>query len=122
MFFVGIFGIQPGRKQIGEGTGVCPSCGAYDRYEIDETYNYFHIFFIPVWKWNKRYFLRTRCCRRRLELDPDVGRRIAQGERIQIRSEHIISPQDEHDVSVCQSCGSLLRPEYRFCPRCGTQR
>lgn len=122
MFFVGIFGIQPGQKKVGEGQGICPSCEAFDRWEAYEEYTYFHVFFVPVWKWGRHYFVRTRCCRRALELDPDIGRRIAHGERMQLRPEHIIKRQGEFEEAVCRNCGSVLHPDYRYCPRCGTPR
>ncbi|HHT73060.1 MAG TPA: zinc ribbon domain-containing protein [Firmicutes bacterium] len=121
MFFIGIFGIQPGKKEVGEGQGICPSCEAFDRYVVDEVYTYLHFFFIPIWKWNRRYFVRTRCCRRTLELEGDVGRRIASGERIQLRPEHIVRAQPGAQGEACPNCGSVLRPDYRFCPRCGSQ-
>mgnify|MGYP002402055612 CR=1 FL=1 len=122
LFFVGIFGVQPGRRQVGEGTGICPACEAFDRYEVEETYTYLHFFFIPIWKWNKRYYVRTRCCGRRMALDEAIGARIAQGERIQLRPEHITAREPELQEQVCRECGSPLRQDYRFCPHCGTRR
>ncbi|MFY9494727.1 MAG: zinc ribbon domain-containing protein [Limnochordia bacterium] len=82
VFFVGIFGVQFKAKSLIVEQGViCPCCGAYDRYEVLKTFNYFHIFFIPVWRWNKHYYIRTRCCSQTSELRQDVGERIERGGR-----------------------------------------
>jgi hypothetical protein len=75
MFFIGIFGIQDKDKYIGTCSNIeCPSCGRLARYEIHKSYRYFHIFFIPIFRWNFRYFVKTSCCGRLYQLDPFVGR------------------------------------------------
>lgn len=119
MFFIGIFGVQSKSESIRTEQGViCPVCGAYDRFEVLRTFNYFHIFFIPVWRWNKRYYIKTRCCRRVGELDPAVGERIERGEQVEITREQLVSQQSSGE---CPACGAALSSSFNFCPRCGTR-
>ncbi|NLM49860.1 MAG: zinc ribbon domain-containing protein [Clostridiaceae bacterium] len=63
MFFIGVFGINQKSDLVCEKHGIiCPICGAYGRYEVYKNYNYFHIFFIPTFRWGKSYFIKTYCC------------------------------------------------------------
>lgn len=119
MFFIGIFGVQSKAKTIKTDAGaVCPICEAYDRYDVVKVFDYFHIFFITVWKWNNRYFIQTRCCQRRCSLDSDIGARIAAGEELEIKKEHIDCAGAT--AVLCPNCGQALHPSYQYCPYCGT--
>ncbi|HBG09498.1 MAG: zinc ribbon domain-containing protein [Limnochordia bacterium] len=118
MFFIGIFGIQDKEEIIKTEQGVtCPVCGAYDRYEVIRAYTYFHIFFIPVWKWNRRYFIRTRCCQRVCGLDEELGQRIEEGQAVSISTEHLDCRQPAG--RFCSSCGAQLHSAFNYCPYCG---
>lgn len=118
MFFIGIFGVQTKDETIKTVSGVtCPVCGAYDRYEVLRTYTYVHVFFIPVWKWNKRYFLRTRCCQRACALAEEVGRRIEQGQDVTITSADLRCAEPAE--RFCSHCGVQLHRSYSYCPYCG---
>ena len=62
MFFIGIFGVHQTEKQLGNYNNViCPSCGSFTRLQIFKRYTYFHIFFIPVFKWNIKYLHKAAC-------------------------------------------------------------
>lgn len=120
MFFIGIFGIQTKEETIRTEQAVtCPLCGAYDRYEVLRAYTYFHIFFIPVWKWNKRYLIRTRCCGRICALDQEVGSRIERGEAVTITAQHLSC--SEPRGHFCPSCGAQLHQSFNYCPYCGNR-
>ena len=83
MFF--IMGMSQGEKQLDYSkTVICGECGRYGRYEVFMTYMYLSFFFIPLFKWNKHYYVRMSCCQTVYELDPEVGRRIAAGENVEI--------------------------------------
>ena len=54
MFF--IMGITEGRKDFDfSQTVICDSCGKYGRYQVFMIYTVLSLFFIPTFKWNKRY-------------------------------------------------------------------
>ena len=61
MIFIG--GISSGMKQIEYmKTVICSRCGAYGRYQVFMTYMYFSFFFIPLFKWNRRFYVKMSCC------------------------------------------------------------
>ena len=93
MFF--IMGVTQGSKQIGFRQNiVCPVCGRHGSWIIYMTYTVLTLFFIPIFKWNRQYFVRTTCCDRTWQLDPELGKRIARGEDVPIR------PEDLQDLSA----------------------
>ena len=80
MFFV--FGISQGKKALKYAkTVICAQCGGYGRYQVFMTYSYFSLFFIPIIKWNRHYYVQMSCCSTVYELDQEVGRRLAHGEQ-----------------------------------------
>ncbi|NMB02572.1 MAG: zinc ribbon domain-containing protein [Firmicutes bacterium] len=118
MFFIGIFGIQSKSEVIRtEQSVICPICGAYDRYDVIKTFNYFHVFFIPVWKWNYRYFLQTRCCQQTCSLEQQIGERIDRGEVVSLGKEHVHCSQGQG--RICPNCRAGLDATYNYCPTCG---
>jgi hypothetical protein len=83
MFF--IFGINSGQKKLSSGQLViCNICGSYGRYEVFMTYTSLSLFFIPVLKWGRRYYVTMSCCGTVYELDGEAGRRLAGGENVEI--------------------------------------
>ncbi len=43
------------------------------------------IFFIPIFKWGRTYYVRTSCCGSLYQLRPEVGRAIERGENVTIQ-------------------------------------
>lgn len=126
MFFIG--GITQGTKEIlyRAAAMVCGRCGRYGNYQVFMTYMCLSLFFIPVFKWNRRYYVKTSCCGTLYELDPEVGRRLARGEDLTIRPEDLTLLQDgqklpawETAVRRCASCGFETKQDFDYCPKCG---
>lgn len=83
MFF--ICGINSGQKELKfNQLVICGQCGSYGRYQVFMTYMCLSLFFIPVLKWGKRYYVKMSCCGSVYELDSDTGKRIARGETLEI--------------------------------------
>ena len=83
MFFM--IGVSEGSKEFDHTQNViCPNCGRYGRDIVFMTYTVLSLFFIPCFKWNKQYFVRMSCCGKIYRLDPEVGKRIAKGEEVEI--------------------------------------
>ena len=81
-----IMGIYDRSKEI-EYNGemvICSKCGRYCSYKVFVTYMCLSLFFIPVFKWGKRYCVTSSCCGARYELDRDIGRKIERGEKVTI--------------------------------------
>ena len=75
MFF--IFGINERRTQLPFRQNFpCPVCGRYSAMTVWVTYTYFMFFFIPLFIWNKRYYVRMECCGAKCEISPELGRDI----------------------------------------------
>jgi len=85
MFF--ICGINSGQKELKfNQLVICSQCGSYGRYQVFMTYMCLSLFFIPVLKWGKRYYVKMSCCGSVYELNSETGKRIARGENLEIMS------------------------------------
>lgn len=120
MFFIGVFGINQKREELGTYNNVvCPSCGSYTRLAISKSYSYFHIFFVPTFRWNQRYFARSCCCGALFELDGDIGRAFENGENPKIEDSHMHLLSAKGHYSLCPDCGARLEDSHVYCPYCG---
>ena len=123
MFFM--IGVTPGRKDLhyDQQMMICDNCGAYGRYQVYMTYMCLYLFFIPVFKWNKQYYVRTTCCNTVYALDPEVGKAIARGEGIEILPRHLLTMQAGYrrQVKRCENCGFETEENFDYCPKCGTR-
>ena len=123
MIFIG--GISSGRKHIEYlKTVICSRCGAYGRYQVFMTYMYFSFFFIPLFKWNKRFYVQMSCCNAVYELDPEVGRRLLRGEDLEIQESDLTLVQDGTGNpwsrgKKCSHCGFETEEDFAYCPKCG---
>lgn len=119
MFF--IFGISTKEKDIDfVQTIICPNCSAYGRLEVFMTYTYFSLFFIPIFKWNKKYYVRSTCCGSLYIIDNDLGRAIETGEKSSINEAdlHIINMNYSRQ-RVCPNCNYSIDSDFEYCPKCG---
>ena len=101
---------------------ICDLCGKYGRFQVFMTYTVLALFFIPCFKWNRHYYVQTSCCHALYELDPEIGKRIARGEDIEILSEHLRRVQDQrygYTQKRCQNCGFSTTEDFEYCPKCG---
>ncbi|MGN0412521.1 MAG: zinc ribbon domain-containing protein [Lachnospiraceae bacterium] len=121
MFFM--MGIMDGRKDLDfNQTVICSLCGRYGRYQVFMTYTVLSLFFIPVMKWNKHYYVQTSCCNTVYELDPELGKRIAHGENVEILPQHLTrvgGGRYDYSYKHCEQCGFTTNEDFEFCPKCG---
>ncbi|MGN0371214.1 MAG: zinc ribbon domain-containing protein [Enterocloster sp.] len=129
MIFIG--GISQGQKLLDYvKTVICDRCGRYGRYQVMMTYMYFSFFFIPLFKWNKRFYVKMTCCGAVYELDPEVGRAILAGKQVDITQKDMVLVQDGNSrsyfengtyktVKKCANCGYETEEDFEFCPKCG---
>lgn len=120
MFF--IMGITQGRKDfIFNQMVICSHCGSYGRYHVYMTYMCLSLFFLPVFKWNKQYYVQMSCCHTLYALDPVIGKRIDRGEDIEILPEHLTEVQTgwRSRYKRCGNCGFETQEDYEYCPKCG---
>lgn len=125
MIFIG--GISQGRKILDYvRTVICGCCGRYGRYEVIMTYTYFSFFFIPLFKWNRQFFVRMTCCGAVYRLDDQVGREILSGNQVEIEPGDLTLVQGGQGTSGfgtarkrCGSCGYETEEDFEYCPKCG---
>lgn len=120
MFFM--MGITQGRKEIPHNQMIiCERCGSYGRYQVFMTYMVLSIFFIPCFKWNKRYYVQTTCCNAIYELDPEMGKRLSRGEDVEIEMNQLALVQNGYKSTYrrCENCGYETNEDFEYCPKCG---
>ena len=129
MFF--IMGINQGRKDFqNDQLVICEHCGSYGRYQVFMTYMCLSLFFIPVLKWGKRYFVKMSCCGTVYELNCETGRQIARGSQPDIRPEELTLVQAGKREQwqtmsgrrrICGNCGYEAEEDFAYCPKCGNK-
>lgn len=148
MFFM--MGITDGRKDLDFcQTITCKICGRFGRYQVYMTYMVLSLFFIPCFKWGRRYFVQTTCCNSVYGLDPTVGKRIERGEDVEITDDDLTmvhnggwrnygsgygrgyssgygsddessAYDDGHGTTKhCTYCGYSTDEDFEYCPKCG---
>lgn len=122
MFFIG--GIATGRKNLPfRQVLVCPKCGRLSSISVFMVYTYFSFFFIPLFRWGKKYYATSACCNTIFSIDPALGRALEQGESIELHPEELtIVGMEGAQNTHCPDCGYLLSPEFSYCPKCGKKR
>lgn len=94
------------------------------------TYMYFSFFFIPLFKWNRRYYVKMDCCEAVYELDPVVGNAVLRGENPDIAEADLRLVQagryaktwqegSKKPHKKCMRCGFETDEDYNYCPVCG---
>ena len=127
MFF--ICGINSGQKELPfNQLVICNCCGSYGRYQISMTYMCLSLFFIPILKWGRHYYVKMSCCGTIYELSPELGRRIAQGKQVEISQSDLMlvksgtgNPWQSRQSTkrICTNCGYETEEDFAYCPKCG---
>lgn len=97
------------------------SCGKFARYEVHKVYRYFHIFFIPTFKWNVRYIVKTSCCNTLYELDSLVGKEFEKNPATKIRMENLRTINNNRPFKYCSNCQTDVYSDFKYCPYCGRE-
>lgn len=123
MFF--ILGISTKDKKLEYVQSIlCSRCEQFGRLEVFMTYSFLSLFFIPIIKWNKKFFVTTSCCNTLYSLDKTVGNQILKKESVTITESDMQPLQSEGAYSKpyrCSHCGYVAEPEFTFCPKCGNR-
>jgi hypothetical protein len=126
MFFIGIFGIDSKEKDIKTFSGVvCPDCGRMTAATFFMSYTYFHIFFIPTFRWNRRYFIKLRCCGALYEVPADYAEILKREDYIDFsKLKKVSSGFNEFNsfYATCGSCGKRFDRSFPYCPYCGAKQ
>ena len=119
MFFIA--GISSKRDRLDYNqTIICSNCGKYSRYEVFMEYTCLSLFFIPVFKWGKKYYAKTSCCSSLYLTNKDIGKKIANNENINLTDQDLELVQQGYVYSIkrCENCGYETNEDFNYCPKC----
>jgi RNA polymerase subunit RPABC4/transcription elongation factor Spt4 len=120
MFFIGIFGINEKQTKITNYNNIiCPTCQGLSHFELFKSYTYFHIFFIPIFRWNISYYVRSACCGNIFALKPEIAKQYENGKTPEIKKEDLQPIKRYLPAKTCHNCGASIKLEFSFCPYCG---
>ncbi|MGB8452607.1 MAG: zinc ribbon domain-containing protein [Anaerocolumna sp.] len=123
MFF--IIGISCAKKRLDfVQTMLCSKCSQFGRFELFMTYSYLSLFFLPVFKWNKKFYAITSCCGVIYSIGAEIGKRILKGEPITLTEQdlHLINNGFQNTKShPCLNCGYISESDFLYCPKCGNR-
>ncbi len=126
MFFIGIFGIESKEKKIKTfGAAVCPDCGKYTQAVLFESFTYFHIFFIPTFRWNRKYYITLSCCGPVYKAPAEYAKKLKDADTIDFsRLEKVRTGSAGYEDlwAACQNCGKGFDESFAYCPYCGTKK
>lgn len=126
MFFVGIFGIDNKEKIVKEIQKLyCRECNGYGLGKVIKRYDFFHFFFIPIFKWNEKYYVIYNNCNHVYSISKEKGKSIEQGEEVEINYWDL-KDLGVYDYDIngnknnkCLNCGREIEAGYTYCPYCG---
>ncbi len=118
MFFM--MGVTPGTKKFEQLVQIiCPNCGNAGKAVVYMTYMCLSLFFIPVFKWNKQYYVEMQCCGSVYTLNEEKGKAVARGEDVVITSDDLTPYSNGNYIRKCPNCGSTVDSNFDYCPHCG---
>ena len=140
-----IMDILPMMKILKSFQGKCDTCQREGNIELIKTYQCFRLFFIPLFKWQVKYYLK-HSCGGQIEVNEEVALRILHGiistEHLHMEHEKV---EDEYgqmqsndkqmaygqkenqqpsqvNDRCCSHCGKALETQFEYCPYCGMKR
>lgn len=128
MFFIGIFGIENKDKEIEVLNNLsCKICNKTFSGRLIKNFNFFHFFFIPLFKWNEKYYVVCDQCRSIFSISKEKGKAIENGEQVKITYwdlQEVSNGNHGYNYNketICSNCGRKVDPSFQFCPYCGTK-
>lgn len=119
MFF--IVGITSGTAALGlRRCGFFPCCSRGGAAAVTCLYRQFTFFFLPLFRFGKRYFVSCPCCGAVYEIGRDEGKRIERDPQAEIDPGKLRRTSGRA-ARFCPNCGARIAPDSRFCPYCGAK-
>ncbi len=126
MFFIGIFGIENKEKIIRNISKLyCKGCNDYVLGRVIKKYDFFHFFFIPLFKWNEKYYVMYDNCNHIYSISREKGKSIESDKEVEISYWDLKDLEGynyEEGIGFrnrCMNCGREVEIIYIYCPYCG---
>ncbi len=119
MFF--IMGVSPKQEELDfNQTTICYHCGKYGEYKVTKEYMVLSLFFIPVLKWNKKFYVKTTCCGSIYSIDKGLEERISKGENVAVHDKDLklVHMGKNYYKKRCSNCSFKTNEDFQYCPRC----
>lgn len=102
---------------------MCSCCTKYGRYEAYMEYSELSLFFIPLLKFNKKFYAKTTCCNSLyLIKNKEKGLMMerGQGHNVFLKDKDLeLINKGICDTNTCTNCGYQVSEEHNYCPNCG---
>jgi ribosomal protein L40E len=128
MFFLGVFGIENKDKEIKILENIsCKKCNSTVTGRLIKNFNFFHFFFIPIFKWDERYYVICDRCNALYSIEKEKGKAIERGEDINITYWDLQEIKQEYNSdeyfrgNICKKCGREVDTSFKYCPHCGAK-
>ncbi|SFC47462.1 zinc ribbon domain-containing protein [Clostridium uliginosum] len=126
MFFIGVFGIENKNEEIVTLNNLsCKRCNKAIDGKLIKNFDFFHFFFIPLFKWNETYYITCESCNMLYNISKEKGKAIEKGEDVNItywdlqEMENDFYNDDYSSKDICPTCGLSLDKSFKYCPNCG---
>ncbi|CAI3196223.1 zinc ribbon domain-containing protein [Clostridium neonatale] len=121
MFFIGIFGIENKSAEIKILNNlICERCKQIVKAKLILKLDFFHFFYIPIFKWNVEYYVQCERCNAIYTISKEKGRAIENNEEVQMTYWDLKDAfNDIYYNSKCLNCGREVDRQYSYCPYCG---
>jgi predicted RNA-binding Zn-ribbon protein involved in translation (DUF1610 family) len=115
-----LFGTTYGTTDFG--TRRCsflPCCGKHGgMVALTCTFQQFTLFFIPLFRFGKRYFITCPDCGAVYEMRKEAGEYAAANWNAEINPDSIFIVQNSYK-KTCPACKCSVNSDSRYCPNCG---
>lgn len=123
MFFIGVFGIEHKEREVKILNNFsCKKCTTSVEGRLIKSYDYFHFFFIPLFKWNIQYYVICSTCNVAYSISKEKGRAIENDEDVKITYWDLNEINSSYNsIQRCSNCGREVESEFDYCPYCGNR-
>jgi hypothetical protein len=126
MFFIGIFGIENKDKLIKVLNNInCKNCNQIISGRLIKNFDFFHFFFIPLFKWNEKYYFICDNCKTVYSILKEKGKGIERGEKLELSywdlQDMSTNYYNCHEIKRCNNCGKEVESNFKYCPHCGAK-
>ena len=115
------FGIMPVQKEVNYRlSGICPRCGQVCNYNVMMQASSFSLFFIPIFTFGKKYFVKTNCCDELYMIDKEIGKQLELNQLVTLTESDLIPVYGSvKPYSACPNCNYEVESDFVHCPKCG---